>query len=65
MTIEAVLTRWPATMAVFNGHKMACVGCILARFYTVADAVAIYGLSLPAFVVELRAAIGDQDTSPS
>jgi hybrid cluster-associated redox disulfide protein len=57
MMIHEVTTRWPATIAVFNKHRMACVGCTVAPFYTVADAAGIYNLSVPLFVAELKAAI--------
>jgi hypothetical protein len=39
---------------------MACVGCVVAPFYCVAEAAAVYNLSLEAFLVELQQA-SDQD----
>ena len=57
MTVEEVLTRWPQTADVFNRHNMACVGCPVAPFYTVAEAAAVYQLSAEAFVSELEAVI--------
>lgn len=33
---------------------MACVGCLMARFETLADVAAAYGLQLPQFLNELQ-----------
>ena len=57
MTVEAVLTRWPQTAAVFGRLNMACVGCPVAPFYTVSEAAAVYKLSSADFVKELEQAI--------
>jgi hybrid cluster-associated redox disulfide protein len=57
LTVEAALTRWPQTAEVFNRHNMACVGCPVAPFYTVAEAAAVYRLPLDAFLQELEDAI--------
>lgn len=56
-TITDLLQRWPETAVVFHRHKMACVGCAVAPFYTVADAAQIYGLSPEEFVAELVAMV--------
>ena len=58
LTVEDILTRWPETAEVFNRHNMACVGCPVAPFYTVAEAAAVYQLSVEAFVEELEEIIG-------
>ena len=61
MTVEEFLTRWPETAEVFGRHNMACVGCPVAPFYTVAEAAAVYKLSITNFIKELEQAInGDQ-----
>ena len=57
MTIEACLNRWPETAVVFQRHQMACVGCVVAPFYSVVDAANVYGLDADAFVGELLALI--------
>lgn len=56
-TVAELLARRPQAAWVFFRHRMACVGCVLARFETVAEAVAAYGLDLQAFLRE----IGDAD----
>lgn len=57
MTIEDVLARWPETADVFNRHNMACVGCPVAPFYTVAEAAVVYKLPAEDFVRELEEAV--------
>jgi len=60
MIVEDVLTDWPQTAEVFNRHNMACVGCPVAPFYSVAEAVAVYSLSLEEFMAELQQAISGE-----
>jgi hybrid cluster-associated redox disulfide protein len=56
-TIEDVLTTWPETAVVFKHHNMACIGCDVANFYTIADAAAVYKLPVDLFVSELESVI--------
>lgn len=51
--ISDLLERWPETAVLFNKYNMACVGCVVAPFYTVDDAISIYGLKREAFLAEL------------
>ena len=60
MKVEEVLTEWPQTADVFNRHNMACVGCPVAPFYSVAEAVGVYALSLEEFAAELQQAISGE-----
>jgi hybrid cluster-associated redox disulfide protein len=55
--IQDVLTAWPETAVVFNRHNMACIGCDVSQFYTIADAAAVYHLSLEDFIAELESVI--------
>lgn len=57
LTITELLARWPETAVVFHHHHMACVGCAVAPFYTVADAAAIYDLPVEPFLTELQRVI--------
>ncbi|MCB8961762.1 MAG: DUF1858 domain-containing protein [Ardenticatenales bacterium] len=57
MSIADLMRNWPATIAVFQRHRMACVGCAIAPFNSVAKAAEIYGLPLETFLAELQAAI--------
>lgn len=55
--VADVLDRWPQTIPVFMRHRMACVGCTMAPFETLAEATTIYGMPTDRFVNELREAI--------
>lgn len=59
-TIEDVLTTWPETAVVFNRYNMACIGCPVSHFYTVAEAAAVYQLPLDEFIAELETVIKKQ-----
>ena len=58
-TVEEVLTNWPETAVVFKHHNMACIGCPVSHFYTIAEAAAVYQLSVDEFVSELESVISD------
>ncbi len=52
----------PQVIPVLLEHRMACVGCCMARFETLAAAAAIYGLDLQKLLADLSRAI-EQSTS--
>jgi hybrid cluster-associated redox disulfide protein len=60
LTISAILERWPEVIPVFLNHKMSCVGCTLADFMTLEDALEIYKLEKESFIEQLTHAIEDQ-----
>ncbi|WP_420628055.1 hypothetical protein [Candidatus Leptofilum sp.] len=51
--ISDLLERWPETAVLFKKHNMACVGCAVAPFYSVDDAITIYSLQRDEFLAEL------------
>ena len=53
-SIDTVVKRVPATAAVLLRHRMACVGCAIASFHTVADVCAEYDLDPSVLIDELR-----------
>ncbi len=53
LTVAELLQRWPQMIPVFLRRHMACVGCTMAPFETLADVTAVYGIHLPHFVGEL------------
>ncbi|HID54039.1 MAG TPA: hypothetical protein EYP41_18630 [Anaerolineae bacterium] len=57
LTVEEILSRWPQTVSVFNHYSSSCIGCAIAPFCTIADAITAYGLPEAEFVTDLRAAI--------
>ena len=60
--VADVLARWPQTISVFMRHRMACVGCPIAPFETLAEVVAIYELDLSCFLNELVQTIDQTET---
>jgi hybrid cluster-associated redox disulfide protein len=54
LTIDVLLKRWPKTAQLFQSHHMACLGCVVAPFCQVKDAIAIYNLSPELFLAKLK-----------
>jgi len=52
--VEAFLSDYPRAVNVFVAHAMACVGCPLSRFHSLAEAAESYSLDLSAFLLELQ-----------
>jgi hybrid cluster-associated redox disulfide protein len=65
LTVAEVIDRWPETIPVFFRYRMACVGCLMAPFETLASVVQIYGLDLDCFMDELRQTIPIEEDVPS
>ncbi len=65
LTAAEVMDRWPETIPVFFRYQMACVGCLMAPFETLADVAAIYGLDLECLMDELRQTIPIKEDVPS
>ena len=62
MTVSSVLDRWPQTADVFNRYNMACVGCPVAPYYTIAEAATVYKIPVDEFVTVLEKAIREEPT---
>ncbi|MEQ9334297.1 DUF1858 domain-containing protein [Thalassobaculum sp.] len=58
MIVGDVMGRWPETVEIFHRRRMACPGCAMAPFMTVAEAARSYDLSERLFAEDLIAAIG-------
>ena len=56
--IARLLARWPRTARVLVARRMACVGCDMNAFHTVAEAADIYGIAPRELVRDLRRAAG-------
>lgn len=54
--VEEIMGRWPATARVFIRRKMACVGCIMAPFQTLAAAARAYGIPELELLADMQAA---------
>lgn len=57
LNVKEVLARWPQTARVFQQFNMACIGCVVAPYCTVATVAKDYGLSLEFFVTTLETVI--------
>ena len=57
MTISEIFDRWPEIIPIFLNRRMACVGCSLADFMTLEDALEIYHLNMESFIEEIENAI--------
>jgi hybrid cluster-associated redox disulfide protein len=57
LTVAEVLARWPQTIPVFLRHRMACVGCAITPFETLAEVAKIYKLDLDCLLSELEQSI--------
>ena len=60
MMIASILTQWPHTAQVFHQHRMACVGCALAPYYSLAEAASIYRLSVDELLDDILSLIASE-----
>lgn len=58
MTVEQVMTRWPASIRVFLDFRMSCVGCPIASFHSIDEASIEHGIDSGAFLAALQSMIG-------
>ena len=52
-----IMIRWPQTIPVFLDHHMNCVGCSMAAFEVLEDALNIYCLPVEPFMDQISKAI--------
>ncbi len=64
LPVGAVMDHWPVTVPVFVRRRMACPGCVMAPFMTVAETAEAYGIDCDALVAELHAALA-RDRDPT
>jgi len=62
MIVGDIMAKWPETAKAFNRHKMACPGCVMAPFMTLAEVCEAYGLNLDDFVETLRRSINQESS---
>lgn len=61
MTMSEIMRLWPATIHVALRHGLLCIGCPIASFHTVDDAILEHDLDEEVFRRELLAAIENPD----
>ncbi|MFC5387381.1 DUF1858 domain-containing protein [Aquamicrobium segne] len=57
MSMNEIMRQWPATIRVVLDHGLLCVGCPIALFHTVDDAVRVHGIDGEEFRKALMEAI--------
>jgi hybrid cluster-associated redox disulfide protein len=57
MSVSDLLYRYPECIPVFLSHHMACVGCSMSAFDTIADAAQNYGLPVEPLLIEMRGVV--------
>lgn len=58
MTVDEIMRRWPATIRIFIGSGMLCVGCPIGMFHTISDACEEHSIDEASFLRRLSTAIG-------
>jgi len=60
-SVESLFERWPGTVQVFIQHQMACPGCFLAGFESLAGALNVYQIQQEPFLDDLQQIISGDD----
>ena len=55
LTVNAVMTRWPATIRIFLDRQMHCVGCPVGGLHTIKEAALAHSLPLDELMKDLAA----------
>jgi hypothetical protein len=58
-TVAEALEGAPGIMKILITRRTACIGCCLARFCTLRETAAVYGLTWDAFIDDLRRAVSE------
>ena len=58
MTVDQLMTRWPASIRVFMDFRLGCVGCPIATFHSVEEASREHNIDGGAFLAALQAVAG-------
>jgi len=59
LSVSRLMQQWPSTIAVFLRHRMACVGCPVGDFHSIAECSTEYQIPLTELLHEIDAAISD------
>jgi hybrid cluster-associated redox disulfide protein len=60
-SVESLFKRWPGTVQVFIQHQMACPGCYLVGFESLAGALQVYQVEEELFLEELKQIISKSE----
>ncbi len=59
--VASLLADYPQVVQIFLQHRMACVGCSMAKFETLQDAARIYGVDPNGLVTDIRGSLNLKD----
>jgi len=57
LLVSDVMRQWPQTIQVFVHRHMACPGCAIAGFHTLAEVAAEYDIDVDDLLGELQASV--------
>lgn len=58
--VADIMDRWPQTAPVFIKHQMGCVGCSMAKFESLEEALKVYHAPVDAFMTEIEELVKDE-----
>ena len=64
MMMDDIMRQWPATIRVILRHHLLCIGCPVASFHTVEDAIREHEIDGVQFRRELFAEIDRSNRQP-
>lgn len=59
MTIQEVVSKYPAAVNVFISHGMPCVGCMAARYENIEQGATAHGIDVEKLMEALNKSIED------
>jgi len=60
LIIADVIQRWPVSILVFLENRMACVGCSMSAYDTLADALEVYDIPQEEILPSLNRRVVDE-----
>lgn len=63
-SVEEVLQEWPGAADAFQALRTACLGCILARFCSLSEVAATYGIAPQTLMDQLQQTIHGTHSQP-
>jgi hybrid cluster-associated redox disulfide protein len=64
-SVEGLFERWPGAIELFIQYQMACPGCYLAEFESLAGAMQVYQVEPEPFLDDLQRIISENQNRES
>jgi hybrid cluster-associated redox disulfide protein len=61
VTVDDLLSRYPQTARYFIVQGMACIGCVISRFHTLAEIADVYQVDIEILVSDLHNTLTERD----